>query len=578
MKIVKPDEPKVEPRPIRCLVIQLAQLGDLFQSLMALRAVKQLYPQVEIHLLTREKNAVPAKRVGWISSVITMPEMENLKEVAGWVRPLVESPWDMVLNWTYSESSSYLNGLLPARIKLGYSRRKDLSFSSVDGWSHYIQAVVQAGIRQNIHLTDILTTQFLTALQIHAGEPQDPGNTTVTSRDFFNLEAADVPRLQMDPLKRWLAVHVQTDGVDGKLIEMILRRHPEIRIALLGEDNEGTRTSAIIDHLKKSRSDWDRVLTLTGDLRFDRTALVLSRCEWLISNDSPLVHLASLLGTKVLCAARTQSRVSETGPYGTGHYIIQHADKISTEALYASWSYAQSEWSHQLQIPLREHLFSLGYLTHFEGHDLLRSRIRRSNDGGGIVYESLIEQPITAQEWTSRVVGHLARAWYCGWLPELGSELKRTHIHPNLLKRLREVDEALVVIEKLLSEAHSTSTAIHTFSLELKSEKIMDLAKRTKLKEMGEKMRSLNELVERAAATAPELEIFSSMSKVLLHNLQGEMLSELGLETAEAYQQLRQGSELMREWVKYTLKMGRPQALRSISQERSESEVVDLRD
>lgn len=31
-------------QPIRCLVIQLARLGDTLQSLMALRAAKQLYP------------------------------------------------------------------------------------------------------------------------------------------------------------------------------------------------------------------------------------------------------------------------------------------------------------------------------------------------------------------------------------------------------------------------------------------------------------------------------------------------------------------------------------------------------
>ena len=47
--------------PIRCLVIQLARLGDTVQSLMALRAAKQLYPQLEITLLTRETFSDAAK-------------------------------------------------------------------------------------------------------------------------------------------------------------------------------------------------------------------------------------------------------------------------------------------------------------------------------------------------------------------------------------------------------------------------------------------------------------------------------------------------------------------------------------
>ena len=36
-------------QPIKCLVIQLARLGDTLQSLMALRAIHQYYPNLEIH-------------------------------------------------------------------------------------------------------------------------------------------------------------------------------------------------------------------------------------------------------------------------------------------------------------------------------------------------------------------------------------------------------------------------------------------------------------------------------------------------------------------------------------------------
>jgi len=41
-------------KPIRCLVVQFARLGDTLQSLMALRAAKQLYPNLEIHFVARE--------------------------------------------------------------------------------------------------------------------------------------------------------------------------------------------------------------------------------------------------------------------------------------------------------------------------------------------------------------------------------------------------------------------------------------------------------------------------------------------------------------------------------------------
>src|SRR3954468_247924 len=94
----------VESRvPIRCLVIQLARLGDTLQSLMALRAAKQLYPNLEIHFVAREKFAHAARKVPWLQSVITLPtdallgpmvrgeknEEQALGEVARWLAPLV---------------------------------------------------------------------------------------------------------------------------------------------------------------------------------------------------------------------------------------------------------------------------------------------------------------------------------------------------------------------------------------------------------------------------------------------------------------------------------------------------------
>src|SRR3954463_14173287 len=89
--------------PIRCLVIQLARLGDTLQSLMALRAAKQLYPELEITFVARERFAAAASRVPWIAQVVTLPtdellapvlsgekkDVEMIPELARWLAPLV---------------------------------------------------------------------------------------------------------------------------------------------------------------------------------------------------------------------------------------------------------------------------------------------------------------------------------------------------------------------------------------------------------------------------------------------------------------------------------------------------------
>ena len=75
-----------------------------------------------------------------------------------------------------------------------------------------MQAVVQGDASQNIHLTDIFTTQFLTALQIHLGDPQGDGSSPVTSREFFALEADIENQIpEINSYRKWIAVQVGAD-------------------------------------------------------------------------------------------------------------------------------------------------------------------------------------------------------------------------------------------------------------------------------------------------------------------------------------------------------------------------------
>src|ERR1700757_4341437 len=124
--MILPHETVETNKPIRCLVIQFARLGDTLQSLMALRAAKQLYPNLEITFAARESFAAAVKRISWITHVVTFPseeilgpvlrneksDLQALGDVARWVAPLVKESWDLLVNWSFSESSSYLTGLL----------------------------------------------------------------------------------------------------------------------------------------------------------------------------------------------------------------------------------------------------------------------------------------------------------------------------------------------------------------------------------------------------------------------------------------------------------------------------------
>ncbi len=588
-------KPEGTREPIRCLVVQLARLGDTIQSLMALRAAKQLYPELEIHFVAREKFASAARRVPWLHNVIPLPtesllgpilsgdkrESEGLKEIARWVQPLVQEPWDMVINWSYSEASSYLTGLLPARIKLGYSRRKDTSFSSIDGWSNYIQGVVQGRIEQNIHLTDILTTQVLTALQIHFGDPANEGNSPVTSKSFFSLELGEheIGAGWNDLSRKWIAMQLGAGREDKTwkpenwaiVAAKILRRHPECGVILLGGNEDQVRARRFLAALQAECASANtlelerRVISLVGQTDFDLWASVVGRCQWLFAGDTAAIHLASVLGTRVLNLSIGPVRWAETGPYGNGHYVVasaqSSAEELKPEAVYATWAYGSSEWSHRRQMTLKSHFAHLGYSELASEVRVYRSRIRDTQDGGGVCYDPMFHQPMDMAEWSSMVVGHIARAWYCGWTPPVGNELNRDRISPTLIRKLRELRESTGVLGKLCEEAVRTALSLNRHSMRLKSDKLMNLTDRDELRALGKKLIEIDSLVDRVGKVHPALTTFSQMSKVLMHNLSGDALAELGRESADAYKQLGEGVSLMNDWLDHTLKLARPVAI-----------------
>jgi ADP-heptose:LPS heptosyltransferase len=580
--------------PLRCLVVHLGKLGNTIQSLMALRAAKQLYPELEISMVTRADQSAAARKVPWIHRVITLPtdsiaealqtggksEQELLTQLARWISPQVERPWDLVINWSFSEVSSWLTALLPARVKLGYSRRKDGSLIVVDGWSQYVQGVIQSDIRQNIHLTDVLTTQILTALQIHVGDPTGEPDSAVTSKAFFKLDRdLESEAIRKDPTRKWIGIQLGS-GVNNldwpaahwaELCEKILAHHPECSIVLLGSEKDESTAREIRDALTAKLQNPERgLLSLVGAIDFDTWASVIARCHWIVTRESSAVPLASVLGTRVLLMSTGNAHWSETGPYGNGHYIAFRRNAIDPSSLtpgaaYAAFAYAASEWQHRRQVTFLEYSEAKGNGLAAGEVELYRSRIRSTSDGGGVVYEPLLGQALTLQDWSSQVIGHIARSWYCGWTPEVAAEVERSQIQPSFVRELRAVEESATVLVRILRESQRAAQLLHQRSRSLRSDRMVLVHDRDEIQNLSRKLVELDGLLERLVKAQPILNVFQSMSLVLMHNLRGERIGELGLETSTAYQQLAQGAEIFADWARRTLEMARPRILRSAS-------------
>lgn len=552
-------------RELSILIVQMGEVDEVFRSLMALKAIKHLYPEVKLHFAARKEASAPLKRVDWLTSIIETPAVKKgedpVARVATWIDQVINQHYDILANWTFADRYARMAGLatslIPAMVKLGDYIREDMALGSYDAWSMYRRAWLKSETTQDIHHTDIITTQLLTALQIHAGDPSpDAGFTAVTSRYFFKHTSTQLPAAWLDRPKnlKWVAIHAPSIGDRGQeWVEMTLRRHPDAGIVILGE----------------SPCDWEveespRVVNLAGDLHFDSLIQILSQSNWLMSGANAIVDLASLINLRVLfCiepAVQADSlKWTENGPYGNGHVVI--VSEFAPEVAYAAWSYYSSEWFHKGSMSIQNHFENLSMQSALEATQIYKSRIRPAQEGGGVCFERVDSDIQTFESWMYRVRGQLARAWFCGWLPSVEAEVSKVKLNPNLIKRVREIKESLAVLDRLSIEGQTTAKELKNSAEALKNQRLMSVDDRNSIDDYAQKLLEVEKLMDRVVQVEPELRALVQWYQQMMHNLSGATISQMAKETAHTFDLLNEGVELISIYAQKTIDLARPRAV-----------------
>ena len=160
---------------------------------------------------------------------------------------------------------------------------------------------------------------------------------------------------------------------------------------------------------------------------------------------------------------------------------------------------------------------------------IFRSRILTTGEGGGIDYEPLNSWKYDASEWMTVVTGQMARSWYCGWSPPIGVGISRERISPELVRNCASWMNQAVSLQKYFRKRelrHAVGTA--SFTIEIRSRHVPE--DRNELRGIAQKLFELEKLAEKVGETDENLKPLTLMLKVMMHNLRGSQLSELGLE------------------------------------------------
>lgn len=318
---------------MKILVIQLARLGDIFQTWPTLAALKRANPGAQIDLLTRTKFAKAAPRGlvnhhweldtrGVLEPLIDeRPGIdESVERLGAFCERICAVGYDRVINLSFSPFSSYLCREVagPDCEVRGYTRHNDGYLAIPDDGSAYFYAQVGIDRPNRLHVTDLFA--YIAGVELTEEDWRScPQHSECARGDEF------------------IAVHIGA-SVAGKtlswskwiqVVKGLLAGWPG-NVVLIGSPEESEHASRISNVFGTRRP-----INLVGETSLEELREVIREARLLVGGDSGPVQIASLVDTPVLNLSLPIVSFWETGPKSKGSRILPFAseDLISSEEI-----------------------------------------------------------------------------------------------------------------------------------------------------------------------------------------------------------------------------------------------------
>lgn len=314
----------------KILVLHFSRLGDMVQSLPAVKLLKEDDPECQITYLGIEDFCRILVGIPWIDRLITLPwqdiqtltreftikqipEIENLLKKI----PAIDEYYDLVINLTHDQTSSYITHRVKANSKSGriFSQNNELLISG--NWGKFLFAMSRHRKETLINLVDLYNgmagvsnrpvSHYLPTAPDVDSQCRDRliqmGLKDGDKAIGFQLGASKTNR--MWPLENFI-----------KLGESLIA-NIGARIILFGSDQE-----KILANEFMALANYP-VINLAGRITLTELPSFLKALDVMVTNDTGPMHIAAAVDTKIVALFMAIAYYGFTGPYGEGHIIIQ---------------------------------------------------------------------------------------------------------------------------------------------------------------------------------------------------------------------------------------------------------------
>ena len=328
----------------RSLLLQLARLGDLIQSLPAISSLHLSFPDQPMDLLCSAPLAPMGQLFPGIQRVFPWEgeRWHSLAKMVGRDQASLVSAAEQCLaasafprySVAYNLNNHPRSVLASHMLSDHVVGAGDLGplHQSLPPWVAYLRQVAGNRGANRIHLADAFCgvcgmNPPSVVPTIHATHVELPNDLAcMVKEESWNrigivLGAGDGDRRA--PLSVW-----------REFIEACIDQLPNGLCVLIGGPSEREAALALEDQLPPSYLS--RLLNCVGRTSLPQLAHVLNRCQWVVGSDTGPLHVGVACGARAIGWYFSRARVHETGPYGVGHYVWQYQPGPPSERLEVS--------------------------------------------------------------------------------------------------------------------------------------------------------------------------------------------------------------------------------------------------
>jgi ADP-heptose:LPS heptosyltransferase len=290
-------------------------MGDIVQTYQACLDFKEQYPDVHLTLVARESFANPLMFLlnNVFDEIITIKKgmFQNTSDIASCIEEtkelvskITKSDIDVLINFSFCETSNYLSSCLKSKNKLGTYINAYNEVTVQDQWSQVVHSMTQRGPYSPYALVDI----YKNVLGI---------NPTITNlpNEVTTQKVLAVHPFASHEKKQWKAQKWT------EIIYSFLKDNPEYNVRIFGAKEETTKSNKITNEPILNKFA-DRITSFTGKLSVEESFNKIRECSHFIGHDSLLGHLAKVSSLPTLTIALGTVREIETIPYGENSFVL----------------------------------------------------------------------------------------------------------------------------------------------------------------------------------------------------------------------------------------------------------------